>query len=100
MMISENALEQALAQIFDGKSAGEKLSLAEISTVWNASGLHSANMRDAIREMIECHCLETQSHHGGLEFVLTRHGEQRFNSCRPHAVGSQNPFERGLALQH
>ncbi len=99
-MISENVLEQALAQVFDGKSAGEKLSLAEISTVWNASGLHNANMRDAIREMIESHCLETQSHHGGLEFVLTRLGEQRFSSCRHHSVGTQNRFEGHLALQH
>lgn len=99
-MISENVLEQALAQVFDGKAAGEKLSLAEISTVWNASGLHNANMRDAIREMIESHCLETQSHHGGLEFVLTRLGEQRFNSYRHQPVHSQDSFDVRLALQH
>ncbi len=100
MMISENVLEQALAQVFDGKAAGEKLSLAEISTVWDTVGLRRADMRDAIREMIECHCLETQSHHGGLEFVLTRHGEQRFNSCRHHPVGTQDWAEERHALQH
>jgi len=87
MISSENVLEQALAQVFDGKSAGEKLSLAEISTVWHAVGLRNTDMRDAIREMVESHCLETQSHHGGLEFVLTHRGEQRFNMCRhPHAA--------------
>jgi|GEM_PF-6159676 len=100
MMIAENVLEQALAQVFDGKSAGEKLSLAEISTVWGTVGLRSADMRDAIREMVENHCLETQSHHGGLEFVLTRYGAQRFSSCRPHAVASQDWLEGQHALQH
>lgn len=85
-MISENVLEQAIAQVFDGKTAGEKLTLAEISTVWDTVGLRKADMRDAIREMIECHCLETQSHHGGLEFVLTRIGAQRFSSCRHHTA--------------
>lgn len=99
-MIPENVLEQALAQVFDGKSAGEKLSLAEISTVWNTVGLGNASMRDAIREMIESHCLETQSHHGGLEFVLTRLGEQRFNNCLHHHVGSQDQLEGRFALQH
>jgi hypothetical protein len=100
MMIQGNVLEQALAQVFDGKSAGEKLSLAEISTVWNTVGLRNSDMRDAIREMIESHCLETQSHHGGLEFVLTRCGEQRFNNCRGHHVGLQDRLEGQYALQH
>ena len=102
MMISENVLEQALAQVFDGKAAGEKLPLAEISTVWNTLGLRNSDMRDAIREMIECHCLETQSHHGGLEFVLTRRGEQRFNSCLHHDVGLNTSDEAwgSHALQH
>ena len=100
MMISENVLEQALAQVFDGKSAGEKLSLAEISTVWNAVGLGNASMRDAIREMIESHCLETQSHHGGLEFVLTRLGEQRFNSCLHHEANPQAWSQGQRVLHH
>lgn len=93
MMISENVLEQALAKIFDGKAAGEKLSLSEISAGWNAEGLRTADMRDAIREMIERHCLETQSHHGGLEFVLTRRGEQHFNNCRHHHADTQDWLE-------
>ncbi len=102
MMISESVLEQALAQIFDGKSAGEKLSLAEISSSWGTVGLRHADMRDAIREMVESHCLETQSHHGGLEFVLTRRGEQRFNSCLHHPVGPQviEETRTRYALQH
>lgn len=100
MMISENGLEQALAQVFDGKSAGEKLPLAEISTVWHTLGLRNSDMRDAIREMIESHCLETQSHHGGLEFVLTRLGAQRFTSCRHHHAESQDWSEERHALQH
>lgn len=93
MMISEKVLEQALAQVFDGKSAGERLSLAEISTIWHSVGLGNAEMRDVIREMVESHCLETQSHHGGLEFVLTRLGEQRFGAYRqPHVASiSANP---------
>lgn len=89
MLISENVMEHALAQVFDGKTAGERLSLAEISTVWGMVGLRHADMRDAIREMVESHCLETQSHHGGLEFVLTRRGEQRFSAYH-HLQASAN----------
>lgn len=102
MMNSETALEQALAQVFDGKAAGEKLSLAEISTVWHAVGLRNSDMRDAIREMVETHCLETQSHHGGLEFVLTHRGEQRFGLYRhPHegSDASDKAANTGV-LQH
>jgi hypothetical protein len=98
MMISEKVLEQALAQVFDGKSAGERLSLAEISTVWHAVGLGNAEMRDAIREMVESHCLETQSHHGGLEFVLTRLGEQRFGMCRQPHAGSVSASPVALSI--
>lgn len=102
MLISENVLEHALAQVFDGKTAGERLSLAEIATVWPMVGLRHADMRDAIREMVESHCLETQSHHGGLEFVLTRRGEQRFNTYHHPHVGSNGSDEArsSLALQH
>ena len=100
MMISEKVLEQAVAQVFDGKSAGERLSLAEISTVWGSVGLRSADMRDAIREMVECHCLETQSHHGGLEFVLTRRGEQRFSMCRHAGSNASEGVYGQLAVQH
>lgn len=102
MQISENVMEHALAQVFDGKTAGERLSLAEIATVWHMVGLRHADMRDAIREMVESHCLETQSHHGGLEFVLTRRGEQRFSAYHHSQVsanGSGEPW--GLqVLQH
>lgn len=102
MLNSENVLEHALAQVFDGKTAGERLSLAEIATVWHMVGLRHSDMRDAIREMVESHCLETQSHHGGLEFVLTRRGEQRFSAHHHAHAGSTGADEAWstLSLQH
>ena len=57
MLVSESILEQALAQVFDGKAAGARMTLADISAAWSAVGLRKSDLRDAIREMIESHCL-------------------------------------------
>jgi len=80
-LISEDVLEQALAQVFDGKLAGESMSLEDITAVWNTLGLRKSDLREAIHQMIEQLCLETQNSMGNTAFMLTAHGAVRFYIC-------------------
>lgn len=81
MLIAENFLEQALAQIFDGKSAGTSMALEDIATAWNNVGLRKSDLSDALREMVERNCLIAQNDMSNLSFVLTEHGAIRFYIC-------------------
>ena len=89
MLVSESILEQALAQVFDGKAAGARMTLADISAAWSAVGLRKSDLRDAIREMIESHCLAPLNIAGALAFALTEHGALRFDISRHHAISLQ-----------
>lgn len=89
MLIAESVLEKALAQVFEGKPAGATMSLAEIIEAWNAVGFRQADLRDAIRETLERHCLQAQHRQGALEFLLTEQGALRFNICRSGRSASQ-----------
>lgn len=90
MQVSENILEQALAQVFDAKPAGASMTLAEIAAYWTQLGLRKSDLRDAIREMVEDHCLISYSHLDSLAFELTEHGAKRFDICRHHKSSLQD----------
>lgn len=81
MLIAEHVLEQALAQVFYGKSAGTSMALEDIATAWNRVGLRSSDLRDALRGMVERNCLIARTHLGNLEFLLTERGAIRFYIC-------------------
>jgi hypothetical protein len=90
MLVSENILEQALAQVFDGIPAGASMTLAEVSAGWNKVGLRKSDLRDAIREMVEHRCLISYNYLDSLAFELTEHGAMRFDVCRDYKPGLQD----------
>lgn len=89
MLISENVLEEALAQVFDGKSTGANMELEEITAAWAKTGLRKSDLRDALRQMVEAHGLIPYSHQGNLAFLLTEQGALRFDICRHRGTGLQ-----------
>lgn len=100
MLVSENILEQALAQVFDGKSAGASMSLAEISACWAQVGLRKSDLRDAIREMVEHRCLISYNYLDSLAFELTEHGAMRFDVSRHHQSGLQDWLKEHRTAQN
>lgn len=100
MLVTENVLEQALAQVFDGKSAGASLTLTDITTGWTSVGLRKADLRDALREMVEAQCLLVENQLGSLIFTLTEHGALRFEICRHHKTNLQNWLEERREIEN
>jgi hypothetical protein len=99
MMIPESLLEQALALVFDGKAAGERLSFYDMTQQWNRLGLRLADLRDAVRETVDRHFLRVQDQQGMLVFELTAAGQARFHKCRNDAGGLQQWLQRMRASQ-
>ena len=81
VLIAENFLEQGLAQVFDGKSAGTRMTLDDITTAWSKVGLRQSDLRDALSEMVERHYLVIRNEMGRLSFSLTEQGAIRFYIC-------------------
>ena len=78
MIIAEHVLEAALAQIFAGRAAGERLSFAEIAAAWSNTGLRLSDLRDAIRAAVDQHDLRSHGESEGLIFELSRGGHMRY----------------------
>jgi hypothetical protein len=81
VLTAENVFEQALAQVFNGKPAGASMALEDIAIAWNNVGLRKSDLRDALKEMVECECLIVQNDLGNLSFALTERGAIRFYIC-------------------
>jgi hypothetical protein len=90
MMIPENILAQALAQVFEGRPVGARMGFTEITQAWHNLGLRLGDLRDAIREMVERHCLTVQEDQGDLVFELTALGCRRFDGCRDTVPSPQD----------
>jgi hypothetical protein len=86
MMIPESLLEQALALVFDGKAAGERLSFYDMTQQWNRLGLRLADLRDAVRETVDRHFLRVQDQQGMLVFELTAAGSGCSGCARRRAT--------------
>ena len=82
MIIAENVLEAALAQVFSGQACGHRMSFAEIAQAWGDTGLRLSDLRDAIREAVEQHHLRSFAADSGLVFELTGSGQQRYAGRR------------------
>jgi len=82
MLVSENILEQALAQVFDGLPVNVDMTFAEINAAWARLGLRKTDLHEAIQKMVENHCLVARNLSGSLGFALTEHGATRFNKHR------------------
>ncbi|MES2489908.1 MAG: hypothetical protein V4607_08945 [Pseudomonadota bacterium] len=81
MLIAENVLEQALAQVFDGKPAGTRMALDDIAIAWKGVGLRRSDLSDALQAMVERNYLVVQNDLDNLFYVLTEHGAIRFYIC-------------------
>jgi len=57
MLVSGDILEQAMARVFEGQVAGEGMTLGQITTAWEKIALRRSDLSDAIREMMDTHCL-------------------------------------------
>lgn len=81
MSIARNVLEQGLAQVFDGKPAGTRMALEDITIAWSKVGLRQSDLREALWEMVERNYLVIQKDMDHLSFALTEQGAIRFYIC-------------------
>lgn len=79
MIIADNVLEAALAQVFAGQAAGHRMSFAAIADAWGGTGLRLSDLRDAIREAVDQHHLSSRETADGLAFELTAGGRDRYD---------------------
>lgn len=82
MIIAENVLESALAQVFSGQMPGRRMSFHEIAQAWGRIGLRLSDLRDAIRAAVDQHDLRSCSGSSELTLELTPSGYQRYSSLR------------------